>query len=188
IEYRRGVLGRLPETKRVFTRGDGAFYGRGDRFRQQELTATLRRVAERGAGVMYTGDWARRFVDAVGREGGEITPRDLETYRVTWEAPIETTFRGARVVAPGFSSLGGVDTVEALNLLELADLRIHGPPSRSPESLFWLMQITRNQLLFEAPDEAARRFPGRDFSPRARLTKDHARWLWERMNHGDPPF
>jgi gamma-glutamyltranspeptidase/glutathione hydrolase len=32
IAYRRGVLGRLPETKRIFTRGDGAPYGRGDRF------------------------------------------------------------------------------------------------------------------------------------------------------------
>jgi gamma-glutamyltranspeptidase / glutathione hydrolase len=188
IEYRRGVLGRLPETKRVFTRVDGKFYGRGDRFRQPELAATLRQVAEQGAAFMYTGDWARRFVDAVRREGGKLTPRDLETYRAVWEAPIEATLRGARIIAPGFSSRGGVDAVEAINLLELADLRPHGPPSRSPESLCWLMQITRNQLLFDTPDEAARQFPGRDLSPRMRTTAEHARWLWERIKQGEPPF
>jgi gamma-glutamyltranspeptidase / glutathione hydrolase len=188
IQYRKGVLSRLPETKRTFTRGDGAFHGRGDRFRQPALAATLRQVAERGAGVMYTGDWAHRFVDAVRRDGGKITLRDLETYRVTWEAPIETTYRGARVVVPGSSSLGGVDTVEALNLLELAGLGRSGPPSRSSESLFWLMQITNDQLLVFTPEPAARRYPGRDFSPRARVTKEHARWLWERMRHGEWPY
>jgi gamma-glutamyltranspeptidase / glutathione hydrolase len=188
IAYRKGVLGRLPETKRVFNRGDGAFLGRGDRFHQPELAATLRRVAERGAGEMYTGDWAHRFVDAVRGDGGKITLRDLESYRVTWEAPIATTYRGARVVVPGFSSLGGVDTVEALNLLELAGLGRGGPPSRSSESLFWLMQITNGQLLDFLPDPAAKRYPGRDFSTRARVTKEHARWLWERMQHGEWPY
>jgi gamma-glutamyltranspeptidase/glutathione hydrolase len=188
IEYRRDVLGRLPETRRVFTRVDGAFYGRGDRFRQPELAATLRQVAERGTGVLYTGDWARRFVDAVRRDGGKITLRDLEAYRVIWETPIEATFRGARVVVPGSSSQGGVETVEALNLLELAGLKTYGPPSRSPEGLFWLMQITNNQNLTFSPGPAARRYPGRDFSPRTRVTKDHARWLWERMQAGEWPF
>ena len=188
IQYRRDVLARLPETKRLFTKEDGAFYARGDRFRQPELAATLRRVADQSASVMYTGDWAHHFVDAVRRDGGKITLRDLESYRVTWEAPIETTYRGARVVVPGYSSLGGVDTVESLNLLELANLGRLGPPSRSPESLFWLIQITKNQVFFEAPELMAKRYPGRDFSPQARVTKEHARWLWEQMQRGELPF
>ena len=151
IQYRRDVLSRLPETKRLFTKPNGKFYSRGERIRQKELAATLRGAAEHGSAAMYTGDWAHHFVDAIRHEGGKITMRDLESYRVTWETPIETTYRGARVVVPGYSSLGGVDTVEALNLLELADLGRFGPPARSPESLFWLMQITKNQLMFETP-------------------------------------
>jgi len=95
------VLSRLPETKRAFTKADGAFYSPGDRFHQPELAATPRQVAERGAGVMCTGDWARRIVDAVSRDGGKITLRDLETYRVAWEAPIETTFGGPGSSRPG---------------------------------------------------------------------------------------
>lgn len=188
IQYRRDVLGRLPETRRVFTRPDGAFYHRGDRFRQTELAATLRRVAEQGAAVIYNGEWAHHFVDAVRRDGGKITLGDLKAYRATWEAPIETNFLGARVVAPGLSSRGGVDLVEALQVAELAGLEQFGPPARSSESLFWLMQITKNPLVFEAPEPMASRYAGRDFSPRARLTRDHARWFWNRMQTGDLPF
>ena len=50
------------------------------------------------------------------------------------------------------------------------------------------MQITKNQLVFEAPEPMASRYPGRDFSPRARLTRDHARWFWNRMQSGELPF
>jgi len=188
IQYRRDVLGRLPETRRVFTRPDGAFYRDGDRFRQKELAATLRRVAEQGAAVMYNGEWAHHFVDAVRREGGKITLGDLKAYRATWEAPTEANFLGARVVAPGLSSRGGVDLVEALQVADLAGLEQLGPPARTPESLFRLMQITKNQLVFEGPEPMASRYPGRDFSPRARLTRAHAQWFWDRMQSGELPF
>jgi gamma-glutamyltranspeptidase/glutathione hydrolase len=185
IEFRKRVLSRLPATQRVFARGDGALCRRGDRFREPELVETLRRAAARGAGEIYTGEWARRLVDAVRREGGKIALRDLESYRVTWEAPIETTYAGARVVVPGLSSLGAVGTVEALNLLELAGVGRSGSSLRSPESLFRLMQITSTQVLGYAPEEAAKRYAGQHFSPRARVKKEQARWLWERMWEGE---
>ncbi|MGP0069312.1 MAG: gamma-glutamyltransferase [Isosphaeraceae bacterium] len=188
IQYRKGVLSRLPETKRVFTKDDGAFYARGDRFRQPDLAKTLRQLSAKGSTAMYTGEWSRRFVDAVRRDGGRITARDLESYKVIWEEPVETTYHGTHVFAPGFSSTGGVDTVEALNLLELADLKTYGSPARSAESLFRLIQITKNQNHSYAPETATRRYPGRDFSPRARISKDNARWIWERMQQGDWPY
>ena len=184
LQYRKNVLSRLPETRRVFTKQDGAFYARGDRFRQPELAATLRQVATHGAVYLYTGDWARRFVDAVRRDGGRITLRDLESYRVTWEEPLETTYRDARIFAPGFSSVGGVDTIEALNLLELAALKTFGPPTKSARSLFWLLQIANNQALSYNTEPITKRYPGRDLSPRARATKDSARWIWDEMQAG----
>ena len=188
IAYRKGVLSRLPETKRVFTKPDGAFYARGDRFRQRDLAATLRQVAARGSNYMYTGDWGRRFVDAVRRDGGVITARDMESYKVVWEQPLETTYHGARVFAPGLSSMGGVDTVEALNLIELASLKDHAPPTRSADSLFWLMRITSNQNLSYTSEPLTSKYPGRDVSPKARATKESARWIWQRMQQGDWPY
>jgi gamma-glutamyltranspeptidase / glutathione hydrolase len=188
LQYRKDVLSRLPDTRRVFTKPDGTFYAQGDRFRQPELAHTLRQVAARGSGYMYTGDWARRFVDAVRRDGGLITLRDLESYRVTWEEPLETTYHDVHVFAPGLSSVGGVDTIEALNLLELAGLKTFGPPARSAESLFWLMQITNNQNLSYDSELVSQRYPGRDFSPKARATKESARRIWGEMQAGHWPY
>ena len=188
IQIRKSVLARLPETKRVFAKENGDFYVAGDVFRQPELAATLRQVAAQGSAYMYTGEWGRRFVGAVRRDAGLITDRDLEKYRVIWEQPLETTFAETRIFAPGLSSLGGVDTVEALNLLELAGLGRRGIPSRSADSLFWLMQITGNRNFDDAPELAGRRFAGRDFSPKVRATKEHAQWVWAQMQNREWPY
>ncbi len=189
LTLRREVLGRLPATRRVFTRPDGSPYGLGDRFRQPELAATLRRVAADGPAFLTTGDWGRQFVAAVRQDGGVLTVRDLEAYRPTWESPLETTYGATQVFAPGFSATGGgVDAIEALNLLEQAGLERLVPPTQAAERLFWLAQITDNQGFATAPELAARRFPGQDFTPRARATKAHARWVWERMREGKWPY
>jgi len=188
IQFRKDVLSRLPETRRIFTKENGKLYERGDLFRQPELAATLRAVAAEGTLSMYSGDWAQRFVAAVRKDGGALTLRDLESYKVLWEEPLETTYGNARVHAPGPSTHGGVDTLEALNLVELAQLKRHGPPTESSDSLFWLIQITRNQEVSYAPELLTRRFPDRDLSPRARVSKPAARWVWERMQAGEWPF
>ena len=187
IQFRKDVLSRLPETRRVFTKENGKLYERGDLFRQPELAATLRTVAAEGTLSMYSGDWARRFVAAVRKDGGALTLRDLESYKVLWEEPLETTYGDARIHAPGPSTHGGVDTLEALNLVELAGLKRHGLPTESSESLFWLIQITRNQEVSYAPELLARRFPDRDLSPQARVSKPGARWVWDRMQAGEWP-
>ena len=97
-----------------------------------------------------------------------MTARDLADFRVVWEEPLQTGYRDLRVFAPGLSATGGVDTIEALNLLELAGTARHGVPFKSAESLFWLMQITDNQNQFFDPELAARGFPDRSFSAGSR--------------------
>jgi gamma-glutamyltranspeptidase/glutathione hydrolase len=188
IEFRKDVLSRLPETRRVFSTQDGRLYRQGDHFRQPELAETLRQTSAHGTAYLYTGPWARRFVEAVRREGGRITTRDLESYKAIWETPLETIYGDARIFVPGLSSHGGVDAVEAMNLLELAALGRFGTPVQSADTLFWLMQITNNQSFTFSPELAARRFPGHAFSPRGRATKEHARWVWEQMQQGTWPY
>ncbi|MGH7186095.1 MAG: gamma-glutamyltransferase, partial [Pseudomonadota bacterium] len=77
IESQRGVLGRLPETRAVFFKPDGSSYGAAEMWRQPALAGTLRKVAAEGAGYMYRGAWAERFVAALQREGGRMTMDDL---------------------------------------------------------------------------------------------------------------
>ena len=56
IKLRRKVLSRLPETKAIFTKPDGSWYGEGDLFKQPDLAATLRRIGGPGRGLyVYRG-------------------------------------------------------------------------------------------------------------------------------------
>jgi gamma-glutamyltranspeptidase/glutathione hydrolase len=188
VSSRKAVLTRLPETKRIFSKGRGELIAEGDWFRQPELAATLRQVADGGAGVMYTGAWAEQFVAAVQKEGGKITLDDLKNYRVVWEAPLQTPYRGREVCLPGFASQGGVTMAEALNLLAEADLPRHGHYSRSPTSLFWLMQISHCQVLSFLPGATLKQFRGLDLSPPSRIRRESSAAIWKQMQEGKWPF
>src|SRR5262249_37841457 len=136
LKSRQAVLSRLPETKKIFTKPDGTWYAEGELFRQPELARTLRRVCESGADYIYTGDWARQFVAAIQKEGGKITLDDMKAYKVIWEEPLETSHCGHQVRVPGLSSSGGVSMIEALHLLDLADLKESEHYSKSAQNLF----------------------------------------------------
>jgi gamma-glutamyltranspeptidase/glutathione hydrolase len=170
----------------MFTQGDGQFYTEGDLFRQPELAQTLRAVAAQGAAYMYTGAWAEHLVQAVRSEGGKVTLEDMAGYEVMWPEPVHTTYREYEVYGPGLPGHGGVNTVEAFNLLEAADWREYGHHASSPEGLFWLMQILRTwRLSFGSPAELATMFPGRDLSLLSRQSKETAKWIWQQMEQGE---
>jgi len=190
IKSKASVLGRLPATKSVFTKPDGAWYQAGDRFKQPALATTLRQVAERGASYMYRGEWARKLVAAVQADGGKMTMRDLEDYRVIWSEPAHTTFRDYDVYAIGLPTLGGVNIVEALNLVEVADLGRVGHPTTSAEALHRLMRIARvGDVMGTAitsmagvPTDLLQRYaPAIDPRIEARLTKAQSRRMWAAM-------
>jgi len=185
IDRRRLVLSRLPETRAIFSRADGRFYGAGDWFRQPALAETLRKVAARGSEYVYRGDWAAHLVAAVQADGGTITLEDLRAYAVVWSEPLTTTFRGYQVFAPGLPAAGGVNTIEALNVLEAAGFPARGSYRNDPESLFWFMQIHRLWLLGFLPAEVRDGLvEGVDLSPPSRATKATAAALWSAVERG----
>lgn len=188
IAARQTVLSRLPETKRIFTDEDGRFYVEGDLFRQPEMALTLREVARQGASYMYTGQWAEDFVAAVQREGGKITADDMKAYRVIWETPLRTSWRGHEVCAPGFSSLGGVTMIEAIHLIEAVNLAERGGSAMSPETVFWLMQISHCQILSFLPPEMLQRYDGLELTPQSRVEPKTAAEIVERIENGTWPF
>jgi gamma-glutamyltranspeptidase/glutathione hydrolase len=169
IGKRKAVLSRYPETKKIFTRPDGTFLVRGDLFQQPNLAATLKKVAAQGATYIYEGDWAKKFVEVVQREGGKITLQDMKQYEAVWEEPLHTTFRDYHVYGTGPSALGGANIIQALNLLELANLRQYGPYITSAQSLFCLMQISACQSTT------------RHLSPETRMSKAWAEQTWKTM-------
>jgi len=156
IKLRRKVLSRLPETKVIFTKTDGSWYGEGDLFKQPVLAATLRRVAAQGADYMYTGAWARKFVEAVRRDGGKMTMEDMKKYNAIWPEPLEIDYSGCKIYAPGLPAQGGVHVAEALNVATQAGLAGRGHYSESAESFFWLSQITNLMALSFVPAPAGK--------------------------------
>src|SRR5262249_44819043 len=120
-------------------------------FTQPALASTLKKVATLGSSHIYHGDFAIDFVRAVQNDGGKISAADMEQYAVIWSEPVRTTFRGYEVVSPGLPSNGGVDTVEALNVLEAAGFPGRGDYANDAESLFWFMQIHRFEILSFLP-------------------------------------
>lgn len=182
IEANKAALSRFPETKSVFTKPDGSFYGihwfgGSDIFRQPALAQTLKAVAANGTTYMYEGAWARKFIETVRNAGGKITLEDMKRYRVIWDEPLQSTFHDCKVYGIGPSSLGGVILIEGLNLLELANLKSFGHWTNSPESLFWFNQIAAcNSYLYFSPT-----IDGKLLSPELRAKKETSAWIWSQM-------
>jgi len=183
IDSQKSGLTRLPETKRLFTKENGELHKAGDLFKQPQLAETLRRVAAKGADYVYQGEWAKKFVAAAQSEGGKMTLADLKAYRAIWSEPLQTSYHGYQVYTLGLPSLGGVNTIEALNLLEVADLKRHGHYTTSPEALYGFIQICRaGYFLSYFPHLFKTNLAELDLSPESRMKKESARLLWKKMN------
>jgi gamma-glutamyltranspeptidase/glutathione hydrolase len=178
---------RLTEGRRIFAKEDGALYGQGEILRQTELARTLGHVATQGAAYMYTGEWARRFVGAIEREGGKMTLADLSAYRPEWTEPLRVPYRGYEVISLGAPNIGGLHTLTALKMAEVADLKRHGPSATSPETLYSLIQISRLQkiLAFAPPAALKEAFPDIDWSPTSAVTPETAERLWAHIRGPD---
>jgi gamma-glutamyltranspeptidase / glutathione hydrolase len=153
LKGRADVLARLPETRAIYFKPDGAAYEAGDVFRQPALAETLRQVADRGANVMYTGAWAQAFVEAVRAEGGEVTLDDLADYEAIW-APAECApYSERRVCTLGPRDVGGAQLLEALRLSSEVGLPQRGMYLEDAESLYWLARVTQvGPVLTYAPE------------------------------------
>jgi gamma-glutamyltranspeptidase / glutathione hydrolase len=121
------TLDLQPETTAIFRRPDGSPLQPGDTIVQHDLAKTFALIAEKGAGVFYTGEIAQAIVDAQRRlsptkpvAGGEgrMTLADLANLHVTVEKPLSLDYNGAEVLAPPPSTSGGVVLLEALGLYQ----------------------------------------------------------------------
>jgi gamma-glutamyltranspeptidase/glutathione hydrolase len=198
IQARNDRLRQVPAARRLFSRSDGELLLEGDTLRQPDLATTLRRVAAEGVSYLYRGSWARELVDSVRAYGGKLSFEDLASYEPTWAEPVTTPFRQRfQIVTPGSPGFGGVNMAEAFNFLELANLKSVGHYRESPEALALMLTAAEVGELLGQPMAGApvpkevleKHFPNADLSPGARVTKDHARWLWATVRSaGWPAF
>ena len=116
---------RFPSSAKVFNRADGRAWHAGDTLYQADLARTLALIADSGADIFYRGSIADAIAQEVQRGGGLIARDDLARYEALWRTPLQSTYRGWRVITMPPVSGGGVTLIQALNILEGYDL----PPS-----------------------------------------------------------
>lgn len=112
----------------------------GEWFRNPDLAATFRLVAEQGAESFYGGELGRRVIDAVQELGGFLTLDDLAAHRAEWVEPISADYRGYRLweLPP---SGQGIAALEMLRILEPYDLASMG--HNSPAYLHHLIEAKK---------------------------------------------
>jgi gamma-glutamyltranspeptidase/glutathione hydrolase len=129
-EYITSGLQRLrkyPSSMRIIC-PDGGVPAAGSALRQPDLAQTLQLVAEGGRDAFYEGPLARRIADYCREHGGLLAERDFREHHSEWARPIETTYRGYRVLEHPPNSQGFA-LLAQLNLAELLDVKAHDPLS-----------------------------------------------------------
>ncbi len=100
----------------------------GEWFRNPDLAATYRLLADEGPGALYGGSLGRRIVDGLSDMGGYLTLEDMAAMEPEWVDPLSVDFKGYTVweLPPAGQ---GVAALEMLKILEPFDLASMGHDS-----------------------------------------------------------
>ena len=182
VEYRLECLAADPEAARIYLHKDqdGDLVGPepGDRLVQPELARTLHAIGLHGADAFYKGAVARSIVSTLASRGGILTLEDLANVRVREREPIESTYRGNRIVTMPPPSSGGFLVLALLNVLEREEPRAGG---YRPEKFLHVMVEAEKRLFALREkmgdpdanphmDKDVRRMIGKDFAGELRAS------------------
>ncbi|MBI4408550.1 MAG: gamma-glutamyltransferase, partial [Gemmatimonadetes bacterium] len=113
----------------------------GSVWRNPDLAAALRRIAQHGPPGFYSGETAELIVAEMRRGGGLITHEDLARYRARWREPVVYHYRGHRVLSMPPPSSGGLTAALVANIVVGYDL--HALGWHSPEALHLIAEAMR---------------------------------------------
>ena len=128
-QSRQECLAADPEAARIFLKkedGEPVPLEPGDRLVQSDLARTLHAIGEHGANAFYKGAIARKIVSTLQAGGGLVSQGDLASVKSRDRAPLESSYRGYRIVTMGPPSSGGFILLALLNVLEREDPRAGG--------------------------------------------------------------
>jgi gamma-glutamyltranspeptidase/glutathione hydrolase len=94
----------------------------GEIFRNPSMAKTLRRIADEGPDVFYTGDIAEKIVRCSEKKGGLFALKDFADHRSDWVEPVTANYRGYDIYELPPATHGFV-ALEMLKMLEGFDLK-----------------------------------------------------------------
>lgn len=106
-----------PSIAKIFLR-QGRPLQAGERLVQADLAATLKLIAAKGPDAFYKGPIASAIVNASNAQGGILSLKDFENYRVEELNPLQCQYRGYTIISSPPPSSGGTTLCEMLNILE----------------------------------------------------------------------
>lgn len=133
-------LAKYPTSAALFL-PNGAPLPKGSTFKNPELAAVLRRIAEKGPKGFYEGPTADAIVAQMKADHGLITHADLRKYQARWRTPITVSYRGYKIVSMPPPSSGGVTLAMMCGILEGVELGKMG--FQSPEALHYQFEAMR---------------------------------------------
>src|SRR6266481_1154569 len=89
----------------------------GDVFRNADLAASLRQIADHGSEAFYKGAISQKILEAMKHYNGTMTADDLAGYSSEWVEPISTTYRDWTVFEMPPNGQG-IAALEMLNIME----------------------------------------------------------------------
>ena len=95
-------------------------------FKQPNLAKTLFMISKKGKEVFYDGEIANWISSESLSNGGLITLDDMASYEAKSRIPIETDYRGYRIVSMPPAASGGLVLLQTLNILENFNLKESG--------------------------------------------------------------
>ncbi|MDP6705133.1 MAG: gamma-glutamyltransferase [Alphaproteobacteria bacterium] len=111
--------------RKIYFDADGELHRPGARVHNPDMARTLRRIAEHGPEIFYSGEIAEEIAADMAANGGLLSYDDLARYETTRVAPLWGSYRGHGIATnnpPG----GGIMLLEMLNILEHFDLAALG--------------------------------------------------------------
>jgi gamma-glutamyltranspeptidase/glutathione hydrolase len=160
-------------SRAVFFHPDGKPFSVGELLVQKDLANTYRSIAEHGTNWFYRGPFAKMVGEWMAANGGIMTAADFAHYEGKRRQPLETTYRGRKIVGFPPPSSGGIHVAQVLNILEQFDLKAIARQDR----------LTATHIVAEAFDLAfadrAYWLGDADFAevPRGLIGKDYAKQL-----------
>lgn len=147
LEAEQGRLKLFKETRRIFFDAAGAPWKADTVMKIPELAETFRMIQQNGVNYFYEGPIAEDIVKAVKEaefRPGIMKRDDLFYYHAAERPAVYGTYRGFDIFSMGPPSSGGTTLIEALNILELYTLRLHG---RSADGIHLISEAQK--LAFE---------------------------------------
>ncbi|WP_102797575.1 gamma-glutamyltransferase [Bowmanella denitrificans] len=112
-------------------------------FKQPELAATLKRIAEHGPKDFYQGKTADLLVSFMQKHGGLINKQDMANYQAIWRTPINADWQGYQVLSAPPPSSGGIVLVQMLKMQALLSKEFQGLAHNSAQYIHLLAELAK---------------------------------------------